>query len=262
MAAATPHRRPPPPPLDNGCALFLDVDGTLLDFAIHPDGVRLPAGALQILDRLRQQLAGALALVSGRPLTQLDRLFAPLHLPAAGLHGQEFRGLGQTRRFTAPIALHAIKHDAEALALQHPGMIVEDKGSNLALHWRAAPGAASAIQSLVEAHLAQLPGYRLQPGDHVLELVPAGIDKGHAIRALMESASFKGRRPVFIGDDLTDEYGFATVNALGGWSVLVGNRDASQASYALRDPADVHAWLRRNASALSMPSSLPSGTSP
>ncbi len=260
MAAANPHRRPPPPPLDDACALFLDVDGTLLDFAIHPDGVRLPTGALDVMERLSHRLEGALALVSGRPLSQLDRLFSPLRLPAAGLHGQEFRGLENPPAPCPTDTLDALKREAGILARRYPGMIVEDKGSNLALHWRAAPESAASIHALAEAHLPGIDGYRMQPGDHVLELVPAGIDKGRALRLLLQEAPFRGRRPVFVGDDLTDEYGFDAANALGGWSVLVGERTSSQAIYALENPAAVHAWLDRNTAQRDPPARFPSGT--
>lgn len=253
MADAIPQRRPPPL-LDDGCALFLDVDGTLLDFAIHPDGVRLPAGALDTIGRLSDRLGGALALVSGRPLAQLDGLFAPLELPAAGLHGQQLRRSVATTDAVDPAdardgdpALARLKHEALALAARHPGILVEDKGSNLALHWRTAPEAAADLRALAESHLPALHNYRLQPGDHVIELVPADVDKGRAVEALMANPPFRGRTPVFVGDDLTDEFGFAAAHALGGWSVLVGVRAGSRAVHALADPAAVHAWLQANA---------------
>lgn len=253
MADAIPHRRPPPL-LDEDCALFLDVDGTLLDFATHPDSVRLPAGALDTIGRLSDRLQGALALVSGRPLEQLDGLFAPLELPAAGLHGQQLRlrAIDATAPAAAPAqedgaALVRLKREALALAARHPGILVEDKGSNLALHWRTAPEAAADLRALAESHLPELLDYRLQPGDHVIELVPAGIDKGRAVAMLMANPPFRGRTPVFVGDDLTDEFGFTAAHALGGWSVLVGARRGSSAHHALTDPAAVHAWLRANA---------------
>ncbi|MFT4197418.1 MAG: trehalose-phosphatase, partial [Pseudoxanthomonas sp.] len=128
-----------------------------------------------------------------------------------------------------------------------PGARVERKRAGIALHWRAAPQAGPALQALARQFLARLPGYRLQPGDHVAELVPAGADKGHAVRRLLAAPPFAGRVPVFVGDDLTDEYGFAAVNALGGWSVLVGARANSHAIYGLEDVAAVHAWLRASA---------------
>ncbi|MFT3763313.1 MAG: trehalose-phosphatase [Pseudoxanthomonas sp.] len=243
MAATTSPRRPPPPALSDDCALFLDVDGTLLEFAPQPHLAGLPDGLLETIERVGDYLHGALALVSGRPLAQIDRLFAPLRLPAAGLHGQELRDAPPAPR-TPSAALAAFKREAAALAAQHPGVLVEDKGDSIALHWRNAPNAADALHALAAARVAQLPDHRLQPGDHVVEIVPADADKGRALRALMARPPFRGRRPVFVGDDLTDEYGFAAANALGGWSVRVGAREPSRATHALPDPRAVHAWLR------------------
>ncbi len=256
MDDAKPPRRPPPPVLDDACALFLDVDGTLLDFAPDPAQVKLPAGALPILQALSDRLDGALALVSGRPLQQLDRLFAPLQLPAAGLHGHEFRGMPRSGAYLAPPALARLKEAAMAMARDHPGFRVEDKGTHLALHWRAAPQLADRIGALAQAHVDAIEGYRLQPGDHVIELVPADTDKGRAVRLLMAQPPFLGRTPVFVGDDLTDEFGFAAANALGGWSVRVGAREPSQATHTLAGPGAVHDWLRANARS---PSSPPTG---
>jgi trehalose 6-phosphate phosphatase len=140
-----------------------------------------------------------------------------------------------------------LRHEAGLLAERHPGVLIEDKGVNLALHWRAAPHAAASLTQLAESHLLHLPGYRLQPGDHVVELVPADVDKGRAMHTLMSAAPFTGRTPVFVGDDLTDEFGFAAAHAAGGWSVVVGEREPTQAQYRLDDTKAVHDWLRRNA---------------
>ncbi len=245
MPASSPNRFPPPPTLPDRCALFLDVDGTLLGFQDDPDAVALPSGGLDTMTRLSARLDGALAVVSGRPLAALDRIFTPLSLPAAGMHGQELRGAPDTPR-VIPGALAELRREATVLAHRYPGVRVEDKGGALALHWRAAPHAAAALQALATRFLPKLDGYRVQPGDQVLELVPADVDKGRAVRKLLEQAPFAGRTPVFVGDDLTDEYGFETANALGGWSVLVGRRPNSHAMYALPDVTAVHAWLRSN----------------
>jgi trehalose 6-phosphate phosphatase len=247
MAAVSPQRRVAPPLLDTGCALFLDVDGTLLDFAPTPDQVALPDGALPVITRLSAMLGGALALVSGRPLRELDQLFAPLNLPAAGMHGQELRGAPAMAATEPVMAMRALRAEAVKLSERFPGVVIEDKGSNIALHWRKAPDAGDHVTALAKAHIGHLTGYRLQPGDHVVEVVPANVDKGRAVQALMRQAPFTGRRPVFIGDDLTDEYGFTAANALGGWSVLVGHRPNSHAIYHLSDTGAVHHWLRRNA---------------
>ena len=248
MAEAIPSRRLPPPLLDRNCALFLDVDGTLLEFAARPYLVRLPLGALDTIGRLSDRLYGALALISGRPLQQLDLLFAPLLLPAAGLHGQHLRGAQAPAQLADGDALAALRSAAIRLSDRFAGIVVEDKGSNLALHWRMAPAAEAPLRALVHEHLPLLPDHRLQPGDHVIELVPANVDKGRAVNTLLSQPPFKGRVPVFVGDDLTDEFGFAAVEAAGGWSVLVGEREPSQARYGLPDPSSVHQWLRANAS--------------
>lgn len=244
MATTNPNDLPPPPPLAPDWALFLDVDGSLLEFAPTPDGVRVPDELIATLGRLQQRLEGALALVSGRSLAQLDRLFAPLRLHAAGLHGLELRGAPPP---SPPAALAGVRESAEAVARDFPGALVEDKGAALALHWRTAPEAAPALRAAAEAALAALPGYRLQPGDHVVEVRPDGADKGAAVDRMLAQPPFRGRVPVFVGDDLTDEDGFRRVRARGGLAVLVGLRRPTHATHALADPAAVRAWLRAGA---------------
>jgi trehalose 6-phosphate phosphatase len=247
MPASLRKRARPPSPADDW-ALFLDVDGCLVDFADAPDAVRLPRRLPALLQRLAHRLDGAVALVSGRPLTGLDLLFAPLRMPAGGLHGLELRKGMQIRPAPeTPPALGHIREEATALALAYPGAIVEDKGPALGLHWRAAPAARDALRALAEAALPRLPGYRLQHGDSVVELRPADGDKGTAIAALLDEPPFRDRVPVFAGDDITDESGFAVVNAHGGVSVLVGAREPSAAHYALRNPNAVRRWLAAGA---------------
>jgi len=243
MAAHRHPPRPPPPPPARDWALFLDVDGCLLDFADAPDAVSVPAGLHASLTALSQRLDGALALVSGRALAQIDALFAPLALPAAGLHGLERRHDATHVALVVPPALAAILDEARQVVAAWPGSLVEDKGAAIALHWRAAPHAAGALHAFAEAALPRLPGYRLQHGNHVVELRPADGDKGAAILALLAQPPFRGRTPVFAGDDLTDESGFAVVNAHAGISVLVGDRNPSAAHFGLPDPAAVRGWL-------------------
>lgn len=241
---------PLPPSLDDRCALFLDVDGTLIEFSEQPDSVRLLPEIREAIGRISDRLGGAVALVSGRPLAQLDTLFAPLVLPAAGLHGHQMRGDEQARAAMPEDTtewLHALHQRAAHMAKVHPGVLVEDKGVSMALHWRAAPTAGEAVMQFAGEQIGLLPGYRLQPGDHVVEFVPEGTDKGQALRTLMQQPAFAGRTPVFVGDDLTDEFGFAAANALGGWSVLVGTRAGTAATHALADTAAVHTWLLANA---------------
>lgn len=222
-------------------ALFLDVDGVLLDFADQPDAVVVADALIQRLQALQ---GGALALVSGRSISALDALFAPLRLPCAGLHGLERRHRGDVQRAqTAPGALDGVRDAARAIVARHPGALCEDKGAALALHWRAANAAGPELQALAEHALAELPGYHLQPGNQVVELKPDGADKGSAIAAFLQEPPFAGRVPTFLGDDLTDEHGFDVVNRQHGHSILVGNREPSAARFALADVAAVHRWL-------------------
>lgn len=240
---------PPPPAIADRCALFLDVDGTLLEFAPHPDGVRMPEMLREVLPALHRRLEGAVALVSGRSVEGLDGLFHPLRLPAAGLHGLELRnGDGGVRAPPVPDALVHVLDQARALAALRPGTVVEDKGSSIALHWRAAPEHAARMRGFADEVVGGLPGYRLQHGNQVVELRPEGADKGDAIAALSGEPPFHGRTPVFVGDDLTDEHGFEVVNELGGISVLVGDRTPSAARHRLADTAAVLAWLQQGAS--------------
>lgn len=249
MAAESPTR-PPPPAVDEAWALFLDVDGTLLEFAADPASVQVSDALRTTLERLHRRLDGALALVSGRPLSVLDGLFAPLRLPSAGLHGLERRnGARRAPPPHVPPALARIRAEAERLVERLPGTLVEDKGVGIGLHWRRAPQHGPAMRTFAERVLPRLPGYRLQHGDHVVELRPGGADKGDAIAAMLQEPPFQGRTPVFVGDDLTDEHGFAIVNARHGHSVLVGARDNSAAHFALPDVAAVHTWLEETPSA-------------
>src|SRR5690606_1517530 len=235
-------RLPPPPPLSGQSALFPHVDGTPAAFADHPARVSLPPRGLA---GLAAALDGALALVSGRRIETLDALFAPHRFAAAGLHGLQQRRAGEDIPLPEPlpVALQAVKMQARTLLNRYPDALLEDKGEAMALHWRTMPEAAADLQAFAMQALARLPGYRLQPGDHVVELRPAHGDKGAAIDAFLDEAPFRGRSPVFIGDDLTDEHGFEIVNARGGVSVLVGDRTGSAAGYRLAGIDQVYAWL-------------------
>ncbi|HZH43461.1 MAG TPA: trehalose-phosphatase [Lysobacter sp.] len=240
MATTSASALPAPPPLTDGCALFLDVDGSLLEFAPTPDRVQVPTALLGVLERVHRRLGGALALVSGRSLAQLDRLFAPLRLPAAGLHGLELRDAPAPPR---PPQLGTVRERLEAVARRFPGALVEDKRVALALHWRAAPQAAEALRAAADEAVGALPGYRLQHGDHVVELRPHGADKGSAVQQLLAQPPFRGRHPVFVGDDITDEDGFRVMRERDGVAVLVGERRPTAATHALTHPAAVRAWL-------------------
>ncbi len=231
--------------LDANCALFLDVDGTLLHIAEHPDDVEVSDQLRAALAELAPALANAVALVSGRAIADLDRLFAPLVLPTAGLHGLERRGADQhVRNLGDSAALDGLRRALGDFAAANPGVLLEDKGRTLALHYRRAPGAETDACRLVERLTAERRDeLRVIHGKMVLEIKPRLSDKGAAIAAYMTESPFVGRVPVFIGDDVTDEDGFATVNTMQGISIRVGNERETQALYQLDDVAAVLDWL-------------------
>jgi len=245
---APPRRRGPPPALHDGCALFLDIDGTLLELAPTPDSVRVDAGISALLPALAERLDGAVALITGRSMADADRLFRGLSLPLAGQHGLERRAAdGSLHRHLPSFAgLERLRRDLTEFAGQHDGLMLEDKGSTLALHYRQAPRLASHVHRTLRSHrasaLANEAGWRLQPGKGVLEVKPDGRDKGTAILEYLEEAPFARRLPVFVGDDRTDEYGFVAVTVAGGWAVKVG-RGPTNASYRLPNVAAVRIWL-------------------
>jgi len=233
-----------------GVALFLDVDGTLLHFADTPDAVTIERATVELLRRACAATGGALALITGRPIADVDRLFAPLALPAAGQHGFERRDAAGAwhRHAPRPPELAAVRADLDAFVAAHPGVLIEDKGLTVAVHYRRAAGAAAAVTALAERLVGRAGGaLAIQHGKMVVELQPAGRDKGTAIAEFMSEAPFRGSTPVFIGDDLTDEYGFSIVNGLGGVTVKVGD-GATEARARLPDVDAVRLWLERLAS--------------
>ncbi len=236
--------RPPPPALGHDCALFLDIDGTLAELAQAPDAVTIDAGIATALPRLADTLGGALALVTGRAITSADRLFPGLTLPTAGQHGCERRDATGTIHLHAPArrTQARLRKLLQRLAKRHPQLLLEDKGAALALHYRRTPQLAAHLHRTLRRSLAPDDGYALQPGKLLLEVRPEGRDKGTAIDDFMGEAPFAGRLPVFVGDDLTDEHGFAAVERLGGWTVKVG-AGRTAARFRLPDPAAVGAWL-------------------
>lgn len=264
MSMATPatdgarRNRLPPPPLPAAgarWAILLDVDGTLIDFADDPRTVQPDTALLQLLHALHRRLDGALALVSGRTLADLDRLFAAPHWAAAGVHGLQLRHAdGSGREVAVAPAQQARMHDvARTLAARFDGVQLEDKHAAVALHCRRAPAQLPALREAAIAAVAQLPGYQLQPGNLVLEFRPAGMDKGCAVLELLQRAPFAGRWPVYLGDDLTDEHAFARINAQGGLSVRIGTREPSLAASTLPGPAAAAAWLTGVLDALGAP---------
>jgi trehalose 6-phosphate phosphatase len=236
---------PLPPALQAGDALFLDFDGTLADIAPRPDAVRVADGLANTLLRLHERLGGALAIVSGRPIEELDRQLAPLRLPAAGVHGMERRDAqGLQHRLVAggEPALERVADAAEALAARHRGLLVERKPGAVALHFRLAPELEALCIETMRAAVAGDAALALLHGKAVIEAKPTLAGKGRAIAAFMTEAPFAGRRPVFAGDDVTDEAGFEVALALGGDAVKVGD-GATAASFRLADPSAVQVWL-------------------
>lgn len=231
----------------SGIALFLDVDGTLLEIAARPQAVSVPQDLRERLRTLSLASGGAVALVSGRAITDLDALFAPLILPAAGLHGFEHRGASGSygRRSLPPAAaLDTAREAMLQVARQHAGLMVEDKKFALALHYRGAPQLEETVVSamhVIGARVAR--DLELQRGKMVVELRPTGATKGKAVAAFLAESPFAGRIPVFIGDDLTDEPAFELVNRLGGLSVVVSATRPSAARARLTDVLAVHGWL-------------------
>ncbi len=236
---------PSAPPYSRDSAFFLDIDGTLLDIAETPQAVRAEAADYRLLERLHAAAGGAVALISGRTLAMIDGLFAPLKLPAAGQHGFERRdgeGRRRRRRFDAA-RLRPLAGVLREFVDDHPGLLFEDKGASVALHYRLAPALRETAHAQALAAAAMLPGeLEVQPGKMVWEIKPAGAHKGLAIEEFMRELPFRDRLPVFLGDDLTDEDGFQVVNRLGGHSIKVG-AGATAARWRLPDPAAARAWL-------------------
>ena len=240
----TPSRPAPPGPPARS-ALFLDVDGALLDIASTPGAVIAPLDVIELIGRLTEALGGALALLSGRAIIDLDRIFAPLRIPCAGVHGAELR-IGERERVAVPVDhrfLAEARDTLGAFSRSHPWTLLEDKGIALALHTRHAPDVSAEAGTLVAGLAARSHGrFAMQRGKHVHELKPALANKGAALSTFMREPPFHGRVPIVVGDDLTDAYAFRAARDLGGVSIAIG-ADAPPATMRLRTPADCRQWL-------------------
>jgi trehalose 6-phosphate phosphatase len=232
------------PPASLEWCLFLDVDGTLIELTDSPLATYADPGLKTLLSAVAERLGGALALVSGRSIHYLDSLFAPLRLPAAGLHGVERRkasGMLHGASFN-DTQLDPARVAIAELVQAHPGTSSEDKGRTIAVHFRMAPQAEAGVREALIAIARPLgSNYHIQEGNMVLEIKPRGFTKATAIKAFMTEPPFSGRKPVFVGDDLTDQDGFRMVEDQGGISVAVGDRVRGQ--YCVESAADVRIWL-------------------
>jgi trehalose 6-phosphate phosphatase len=240
----------PPLPEAGACwALFLDFDGTLAELAEHPEQVRVGAEPVALLERLDTLLDGAVAVISGRSIETLDRLLHPARPQAAGLHGLQLRDPGAAAAGTDGTLLAAPRRALQAFAARHSGVLLEDKGGALALHYRSAPALREACRRAAEDAVRGLDDYHVLDGKMVYELKPVAANKGLAISAFLEQPPFRDRLPVFAGDDRTDEDGFALVNAYGGVSIKVG-AGSTLARYRVDGVAGLLAWLERLARCL------------
>jgi trehalose 6-phosphate phosphatase len=229
-------------------ALFLDFDGTLADIAPHPDEVYVHADMVSTLQSAYHLFNGALAIVSGRRIAEIDRFLAPLILPAAGEHGVQWRNSRgdffelDTKKLT-PL-LEPIIQAAQYLASLHPGLLLEQKTAGFALHYRMAPALYTLCWHTMAPMVQRTPALTLMRGKYVIEVVPSAIDKGTAIQSFLLKPPFEGRTPIFMGDDVTDEAGFATAQELGGYGVKVG-AGPSVAQHRCPNPAALRAWLEQ-----------------
>ncbi|QDW36196.1 trehalose-phosphatase [Bradyrhizobium sp. KBS0727] len=228
------------------CAVLLDIDGTLLDLAPTPREVWVPPGLAKTLHRLLERTDGALALVSGRSLNDIDLIFAPDQFPAVGGHGAEMRIRGDSEAVDAhaPPMDKELKRRLAAIAKLSPGILLEDKGYSLALHYRLAPHAEKAIYAAVSLIRADLPSAPIEvlPGKCVCEIKHSGFNKASGVRELMMHEPFRGRRPFFIGDDVTDESVFAIMPDMDGLAFSVGRRAKGVAGH-FDTPSDVREFL-------------------
>lgn len=216
-------------------ALFLDIDGTLIDLAETPEGVVVPEGLTDVLSQLSSRLNGALALVTGREVAFAETLFTPLSLPIAGLHGAERRkSTGELDRLPEDKSFAALKRSLARVTSDWTGVIIEDKGAAVAAHFRQAPQWQSSLEAIMVSALEEAgPDYALQRGKMVLEIRPARASKGEAVRAFLSEGPFHGRKPITIGDDLTDEAMFNVANELDGLSIRIGEMQDTAAAHTI-----------------------------
>jgi trehalose 6-phosphate phosphatase len=238
-------------------AYFFDIDGTLVDISPTPWEVKLETDLVDLIRQLYEATGGAIALISGRSIEDIDSIFHGEKLPVAGQHGVERRDAkGRiTRHRVEAASLTSSRARLREAAARHEALVLEDKGLSLALHYRRSPALGSYVHRLMRILQQEIGSdYTVLTGKRIVELKPSGKDKGQAVQEFMEEQPFKGRLPVFVGDDVTDEYGFAVVNSLGGYSIKVGPGPSSAQS-RLRDVRSVRKWLERAVRTAATPAS-------
>jgi trehalose 6-phosphate phosphatase len=238
-----------PPLLTQRSALFLDFDGTLAELAPRPDAIVVPDELPSLLQRLHDQLGGALAIVTGRAQADIEPFLVPLQLPCAFEHGAIRRNAQQQLSVAETPGLDEVLAAAQALADLHSGLLVERKRSSMALHFRLAPHLEDACVHTLEEAIQRVPGLQLLRGKAVVEAKSTQVGKGLAIDAFLAETPFAGRVPVFAGDDVTDEPGFASVQRQGGTGIKIGQGD-SIARHRISDPQALRQWLHQSASSL------------
>jgi len=233
------------PPVPERPALFLDFDGTLVEIADGPEKVVVADELPGLFQELVRRTGGAVAVVSGRKVADIDRHLA-IPIAAAGMHGLERRAepSGAVSHAPPPGEIATLRARIEGWDKLGGGVFMEDKGAGLAVHYRAAPELGDMVKSAMAGFIADLHTLHLIEGKMVVEAKGKGFDKGSSVRAFMQAPPFKGRTPVFIGDDVTDEDGIRAAEALGGFGIKVGE-GASAASHRLPDVASVHSYLDR-----------------
>jgi len=228
------------------CALLFDIDGTLIDLAPTPDGIHVPPELPGQLHELWRLTSGALALVSGRMIDEIDQIMKPIKLPAVGGHGVQMRPFADAEVQSAvvkPLDPHLKKRFA-ALGSLSPGILIEDKGYSIAVHYRLAPHLGHEVRDEVSAVCARFSSTKLEilPGKSVVEVKQPSFNKGTAVRELMQHAPFKGRKPIFIGDDVTDEAAFEVMPEFAGIGFSVG-REVQGIAGTFETPGDVRRWI-------------------
>jgi trehalose 6-phosphate phosphatase len=224
------------------CAIFLDLDGTIVELVEHPDAVHVETSTLQLLETLRDKSAGALAVISGREIASIDLLLRPLILPVAGVHGLQRRDAAGLVHLHETSDIRPVTFVLEKVIGQETGVIIEQKPGAVALHYRLRPDLERRCCEIVEEVVGRRPDLRLVHGKMVFEILQKGADKGSVIEAFLSEPPFVSRRPIFAGDDVTDEAGFAAVNALGGISIKVGPGKTA-ARFRASHVSDLRDWL-------------------